>query len=49
VPHESVKTIFHAETRREFSLALLAAMGVIGCIAYLLEMWLIRLVWRWRG
>jgi hypothetical protein len=49
VPHENMKTVVHLETRREFSVGLLMVMSAIGCIAYLFEIRLIRLIWRWRG
>lgn len=49
VTHESERTEHYRDTLSEFSFARLVAMGLIGWIAFFLEMCLIRFVWRWRG
>jgi hypothetical protein len=49
VAREVKETVFHSETRQEFSVWLFLAMAVVGCLCYLTEIGVVRLLWRWFG
>jgi hypothetical protein len=45
----TTKTVIHNETGHEFSFLLLVPMVLVGALCYYLEIWLVRLAWRYFG